>query len=52
MFAAADMLEMFQGHRGNALVIPGRGSRHWNGISKIHERDIPLGDPFTLEPIK
>ena len=45
MFAAADMLEMFQRYRGNALVVPGRGSRHWNDISKIHERDIPLGDP-------
>ncbi len=45
MFSAADMLEMFQRHRGNALVIPGRGSKHWNDISKIHERDIPLGDP-------
>jgi thiamine pyrophosphate-dependent acetolactate synthase large subunit-like protein len=45
MFAAADMLEIFQRHRGNALVIPGRGGRYWNGISEIPERDIPLGDP-------
>ncbi len=45
MFSAADMFAIFQKYRGNAVVIPGRGSPHWNTISTIPNRDIPLGDP-------
>lgn len=45
MFNAADMFRVFQKHRGNAVVIPGRGARHWNSISTNPQRDIPLGDP-------
>ena len=45
MFNTADMLKIFQQHRGDALVIPGRGGRHWVQISTCPQRDIPLGDP-------
>ena len=45
MFQTADMLKIFQQHRGNAIVIPGRGGRHWVNISDKPERDVPLGDP-------
>ncbi|MBF8267790.1 MAG: hypothetical protein HW388_1298 [Dehalococcoidia bacterium] len=45
MFAAADMLRVFQSYRGDAVVIPGRGARHWQDISTRPSRDIPLGDP-------
>jgi len=45
MFAAADMLKIFQEHRGDSIVIPGRGARHWREISTNPNRDIPLGDP-------
>jgi len=45
MFAAADMLRVFQEYRGDSVVIPGRGSRHWQDISTKPSRDIPLGDP-------
>jgi thiamine pyrophosphate-dependent acetolactate synthase large subunit-like protein len=39
------MLKIFQEHRGDAIVVPGRGGRHWTAISKRPERDVPLGDP-------
>jgi thiamine pyrophosphate-dependent acetolactate synthase large subunit-like protein len=45
MFNTADMLKIFQQHRGDALVIPGRGGRHWVQISTSPQRDVPLGDP-------
>jgi thiamine pyrophosphate-dependent acetolactate synthase large subunit-like protein len=45
MFQTADMLNIFQKYRGNSIVIPGRGGRHWVGISTNEKRDIPLGDP-------
>lgn len=45
MFYTADMLKVFQQHRGDAIVVPGRGGRHWIGISTRPNRDVPLGDP-------
>src|SRR5918996_6301234 len=45
MFQTADMLQVFQQYRGDAVVIPGRGGRHWTKISTNEKRDIPLGDP-------
>jgi thiamine pyrophosphate-dependent acetolactate synthase large subunit-like protein len=45
MFRTADMLEIFQQHRGDAIVIPGRGGRHWVHLSNTPSRDVPLGDP-------
>jgi thiamine pyrophosphate-dependent acetolactate synthase large subunit-like protein len=45
MFQTADMLEIFQAHRGDAIVVPGRGGRHWVRISTKPGRDVPLGDP-------
>jgi thiamine pyrophosphate-dependent acetolactate synthase large subunit-like protein len=45
MFQTADMLKIFQRYRSNAIVIPGRGGRHWITISNKPKRDVPLGDP-------
>ena len=45
MFATADMLRIFQTHRGDAIVVPGRGGRHWAVISTRPNRDAPVGDP-------
>jgi thiamine pyrophosphate-dependent acetolactate synthase large subunit-like protein len=45
MFHTADMLKVFQQYRGNAIVVPGRGGRHWIQISTSPNRDVPLGDP-------
>jgi hypothetical protein len=45
MFRTADMLEIFQQYRGDAIVVPGRGGRHWVPLSTQPSRDAPLGDP-------
>ena len=45
MMDAAEMFKVFNRHRGDAIVIPGRGGRHWVGISTRPNRDLPLGDP-------
>lgn len=45
MIQTAEMLKVFNRHRGDALVIPGRGGRHWVNISTQPSRDLPLGDP-------
>jgi thiamine pyrophosphate-dependent acetolactate synthase large subunit-like protein len=45
MIDTAELLKVFQQYRGNAIVIPGRGGRHWVQISTTPNRDVPLGDP-------
>jgi thiamine pyrophosphate-dependent acetolactate synthase large subunit-like protein len=45
MIHTAELLKVFQQYRGDALVIPGRGGRHWVQISATPNRDVPLGDP-------
>ncbi len=45
MMDTADVLKAFGRHRGNAVVVPGRGGRHWVEISDKPNRDVPLGDP-------
>jgi thiamine pyrophosphate-dependent acetolactate synthase large subunit-like protein len=45
MMRTEDVLKLFQQYRGDAIVIPGRGGRHWVEISDQPERDAPLGDP-------
>ncbi len=45
MMRTDDVLKLFQQYRGDAIVIPGRGGRHWVEISDQPERDAPLGDP-------
>jgi len=45
MFETAEMLRIFQKYRGDAVVVPGRGGRHWIHISTKPNRDVPLGDP-------
>lgn len=44
MFNTADMLKIFAKHRGDAIVVSGRGGRHWIKISDT-ALDVPLGDP-------
>jgi len=44
MFNTADMLKIFAKHRGDAIVVSGRGGKHWINISDT-ALDIPLGDP-------
>jgi hypothetical protein len=45
MMQTAEMLKVFNRHRGDAIVVPGRGGRHWVTISDKPSRDVPLGDP-------
>ena len=45
MFHTADMLKIFQQYRGDTIVVPGRGGRHWVQISARPELDAPVGDP-------
>jgi len=44
MMHTGDLLKVFAGHRGDAIVISGRGGRHWMEMSDT-VMDIPLGDP-------
>jgi thiamine pyrophosphate-dependent acetolactate synthase large subunit-like protein len=44
MMHTADVMKVFAEHRGDAIVVSGRGGRHWIGISDT-ALDIPLGDP-------
>jgi thiamine pyrophosphate-dependent acetolactate synthase large subunit-like protein len=45
MMDTAEMLKVFLPHRGDAIVIPGRGGRHWVPISDNEMLDAPMGDP-------
>src|SRR5215469_10660843 len=45
MMHTAELLKVFAGHRGNAIVVPGRGGRHWVRLSTHETLDVPLGDP-------
>jgi thiamine pyrophosphate-dependent acetolactate synthase large subunit-like protein len=44
MMHMADVVRVFAGHRGDAIVIPGRSGRHWAQISET-AFDLPMGDP-------
>src|SRR5580658_2191152 len=45
MMHTAEVLRVFLGHRGDAIVVPGRGGRHWVKLSERQALDVPLGDP-------
>jgi len=45
MMEMAEVLKVFAKHRGDAIVIPGRGGRHWVQISDKPNLDLPVGDP-------
>ena len=44
MFDTAEMLKVFAKYRGDAIVVSGRGGKHWIKISDT-ALDVPLGDP-------
>jgi len=41
----AELLKVFAEHRGDAIVVPGRGGRHWVKLTTHETLDVPLGDP-------
>jgi thiamine pyrophosphate-dependent acetolactate synthase large subunit-like protein len=45
MMDTAELLKIYNRHRGNAIVVPGRGGKHWVNISDKRHRDVELGDP-------
>jgi thiamine pyrophosphate-dependent acetolactate synthase large subunit-like protein len=45
MMDTAELLKVYHRHRGDAIVVPGRGGKHWVGISERRNRDVELGDP-------
>jgi phosphonopyruvate decarboxylase len=45
MMETADMLGIFQQHRADAIVVPGRGGPHWVHISTRPDLDLSFGDP-------
>ena len=45
MMHTAEVLRVFLAHRGDAIVVPGRGGRHWVKLSERQALDVPLGDP-------
>ena len=45
MMHTAEVLKVFAEHRGNAIVVPGRGGRHWVKLTAHETLDVPLGDP-------
>jgi thiamine pyrophosphate-dependent acetolactate synthase large subunit-like protein len=45
MMHTAELLKIFAEHRGDAIVVPGRGGRHWVRLSTHETLDVPLGDP-------
>lgn len=45
MMHTAELLQVFSQHRGDAIVVPGRGGRHWVKLSTREMLDAPLGDP-------
>lgn len=45
MIQAEDIMKAFAPHRGDALVVSGRSSKHWAKVSTQPNRDLALGDP-------
>ena len=45
MMHTAELLQAFAAHRGDAIVVPGRGGRHWVRLTARETLDVPLGDP-------
>ena len=45
MMRIAEALEAFRPHRGDAVVVPGRGGRYWTEQTDNQTLDVPLGDP-------
>jgi thiamine pyrophosphate-dependent acetolactate synthase large subunit-like protein len=45
MMHTAEALRVFLAHRADAIVVPGRGGRHWVKLSERQSLDVPVGDP-------
>ncbi len=45
MMHTAEALKAFAPLRGDAIVVPGRGGRHWVELTRNEGLDAPMGDP-------
>ena len=45
MMRIAEALAAFKPHRGDAIVVPGRGGKFWGELTQEPDLDVPLGDP-------
>jgi thiamine pyrophosphate-dependent acetolactate synthase large subunit-like protein len=45
MMRIAEVLAAFKPYRGDAIVIPGRGGRHWVELTDETHLDLSVGDP-------
>jgi thiamine pyrophosphate-dependent acetolactate synthase large subunit-like protein len=45
MMHTAELLKVYAEYRGDAIVVPGRGGRHWVKLTSREKLDVPLGDP-------
>ena len=45
MMRIAEALAAFKPHRGDAIVVPGRGGKFWVELTGNEKMDVPLGDP-------
>ena len=45
MMDTKELLTVFNRHRGDAIVVPGRGGKFWVEMSTKRNRDVELGDP-------
>ncbi len=45
MMHTAELLKVFAEYRGDTIVVPGRGGRHWVKLTSHETLDMPLGDP-------
>jgi thiamine pyrophosphate-dependent acetolactate synthase large subunit-like protein len=45
MMDTAEVMKVFNRHRGDAIVIPGRGGRHWIKVTTRPGRDLAIADP-------
>jgi pyruvate/2-oxoacid:ferredoxin oxidoreductase beta subunit len=45
MMDTVEVLKLFNQHRGDAIVVPGRGGRLWVDITTRPNLDLALGDP-------
>src|SRR5579862_1650074 len=45
MMRIAEALAAFKPHRGDAIVVPGRGGKFWVELTQNEKLDLPVGDP-------
>lgn len=45
MMRISEALAAFKPHRGDAIIVPGRGGKFWVELTQDQHLDLPVGDP-------